>query len=106
MWWRWWWCSSAIPFAITLGLTSFSVNEDTSYSGSISATANEVVTLVYSATSQPSSGSLTLNASTGAITYLPQEDFNGTDQFQYSVTATEKTVTRNATVTYYCNAVR
>ena len=95
----------AIPFAITLGLTSFSVNEDTSYSGSISATANEVVTLVYSATSQPSSGSLTLNASTGAITYLPQEDFNGTDQFQYSVTATEKTVTRNATVTITVNAV-
>ena len=95
----------AIPFALTLGSTSFSVNEDTSYSGSISATANEVVTLAYSATSQPSSGSLTLNASTGAITYLPQEDFNGTDQFQYSVTATEKTVTRNATVTITVNAV-
>jgi hypothetical protein len=95
----------AIPFAITLGLTSFSVNEDTSYSGSISATANEVVTLVYSATSQPSSGSLTLNASTGAITYLPQEDFNGTDQFQYSVTATEKTVTRNGTVNITVNPV-
>ena len=95
----------AIPFALTLGSTSFSVNEDTSYSGSISATANEVVTLVYSATSQPSSGSLTLSTSTGAITYLPQEDFNGTDQFQYSVTATEKTVTRNATVTITVNAV-
>ena len=97
--------AAAIPFALTLGLTSFSVNEDTSYSGSISATANEVVTLAYSATSQPSSGSLTLNALTGAITYLPQEDFNGTDQFQYSVTATEKTVTRNATVTITVNAV-
>ena len=97
--------AAAIPFALTLGLTSFSVNEDTSYSGSISATANEVVTLVYSATSQPSSGSLTLSTSTGAITYLPQEDFNGTDQFQYSVTATEKTVTRNATVTITVNAV-
>ena len=97
--------AAAIPFALTIGLTSFSVNEDTSYSGSISATANEVVTLAYSATSQPSSGSLTLNASTGAITYLPQEDFNGTDQFQYSVTATEKTVTRNATVTITVNAV-
>ena len=97
--------AAAIPFALTIGLTSFSVNEDTSYSGSISATANEVVTLVYSATSQPSSGSLTLSTSTGAITYLPQEDFNGTDQFQYSVTATEKTVTRNATVTITVNAV-
>ena len=31
----------AIPFALTLGITSFSVNEDTNYSGSISATANE-----------------------------------------------------------------
>ena len=31
-----------IPFALTLGITSFSVNEDTNYSGSISASANEV----------------------------------------------------------------
>ena len=95
----------AIPFTITLGTASFSVNEDNTYTGSIAATANEVVTLTYAITTQPSSGSLTLNASTGAITYLPQEDFNGTDQFQYSVTATEKTVTRNATVTITVNAV-
>jgi hypothetical protein len=73
----------AVPFAITLGLTSFSVNEDTTYTGSISATANEVVTLTYEITSPVTSGTLTLNKATGAITYSPQTDFNGTDQFGY-----------------------
>ena len=36
---------SSIPFAITLAPNSFSVNEDNIYTGSISASANEVVTL-------------------------------------------------------------
>ena len=88
----------AVPFAITLGLTSFSVNEDTTYTGSISATANEVVTLTYEITSPVTSGTLTLNKATGAITYSPQTDFNGTDQFSYSVTASQKSVTKSATV--------
>ena len=63
-----------IPFALTLGITSFSVNEDTNYSGSISASANEVVTLTYAITAQPSSGTLSLSSS-GAISYLPNSNF-------------------------------
>ena len=86
------------PFALTLGITSFSVNEDSTYTGSISATANAVVTLTYEITSPVTSGTLTLNDATGAITYSPQTDFNGTDQFGYSVTATENSVTESATV--------
>ena len=35
----------SIPFSLTLGLTSFSVNEDETYSGTIKASANETVTL-------------------------------------------------------------
>ena len=87
----------AIPFALTLGITSFSVNEDTNYSGSISATANEVVTLTYAITAQPSSGTISLSAN-GAISYAPNINFNGQDEFSYSVTATEKNVTKSSPV--------
>ena len=87
----------AIPFALTLGITSFSVNEDTNYSGSISATANEVVTLTYAITAQPSSGTISLSAN-GAISYAPNINFNGQDEFSYSVTATEKNVTKSSMV--------
>ena len=60
----------AIPFAITLGSASFSVNEDNTYTGPIAATANEVVTLTYAITTQPSNGTLNLSTN-GDITYIP-----------------------------------
>ena len=87
----------SIPFSLTLGLTSFSVNEDETYSGTIKASANETVTLQYTITNEPSQGSLNLSTN-GDITYRPSSNYNGPDQFQYSVTAVEKSVTKNATV--------
>lgn len=87
----------SIPFSLTLGLTSFSVNEDETYSGTIKASANETVTLQYTITNEPSQGSLNLSTN-GDITYRPSANYNGPDQFQYSVTAVEKSVTKNATV--------
>ena len=48
---------------------------------------------------------LLLIRASGAITYRPQEDFNGTDEFKYSVTAAGKSVTQNATVAITVNAV-
>ena len=95
----------AIPFALSIGLTIFSINEDTTYTGSLSATANEVVTLSYAITTDPVHGVLTLNSASGDISYRPQEDFNGTDEFKYSVTAAGKSVTQNATVAITVNAV-
>ena len=86
-----------IPFQLSIGLTSFSVNEDESYSASLAATANEQVTLNYEITATTSNGSLSLGSS-GNITYQPNENFFGSDQFQYSVTAVGKNVTKNATV--------
>ena len=94
----------SIPFSLTLGFVSFSINEDETYSGSIAATANESVTLQYTITSQPSQGSLTLSTN-GDITYIPSSNYNGSDQFLYSVTAVEKSVTKNATVNITVNPV-
>ena len=94
----------AIPFSITLGLSSFSVDEDQSYTGSIAATANENVTLQYAITEEPANGSLTL-AADGNIFYSPSSNYFGSDQFKYSVTAVEKSVTENATVTITVNEV-
>ena len=102
--------SSSVPapapvaFSLTIGLTSFSVDEDTIYTGALNATANETVTLAYEITSSPSNGILTLSAN-GGITYNPNANFFGSDEFQYSVTAVEKSVTKSATVNITVNSV-
>ena len=94
-----------VPFAITLASSSsISIDEDTNYTGNVVATANEPVTLQYELTSTTTNGVLTFSES-GAITYSPNENFNGQDQFSYSVTAVEKSVTRNSTVTITINPV-
>ena len=94
----------SIPFALVIGLTSFSVDEDSSYEGSIVATANETVTLSYTISSEPTQGSLTLQSS-GSISYTPNSNFNGSDQFQYSVNVAEKNLDRSATVNITINPV-
>ena len=68
----------SVPFAISLGLTSFSLDEDSSFTGSIAATANEAVTFSYSIDSQAQNGSVTLSSTGPQITYKPNVNFNGT----------------------------
>ena len=92
-----------IPFLLTIGLTSFSVNEDETYTGSLNATTNETATLEYSITSDPSQGALQISTS-GNITYTPESNYFGTDQFQYSVRAIEKNVIKTATVNITINS--
>lgn len=87
----------SIPFAITIGLTSFTVDEDTNYSGDLNVSANETSTFSYTLTSNSVNGNLNLNSS-GSFSYQPRANFNGNDQFQISVTAVEKNVTKTATV--------
>ena len=93
-----------IPFALTLAQNSFSTDEDTIYTGSIAASANETVTLEYSLTNSTSNGTLTFSQN-GAITYSPNTNYFGQDEFTYSVTAVEKNITRSSTVTITINAV-
>ncbi|MDA9577619.1 M64 family metallo-endopeptidase [Gammaproteobacteria bacterium] len=93
-----------IAFALTLASGIFSTNEDTDLNGSIAASANESVTLTYAITSNVSSGVLTLSAG-GSIKYVPNSNFFGTDEFQYSVNVSEKNITRTATATITVNSV-
>ena len=95
---------TSTPFQLTIGLTEFTVDEDASYSASLGAIANEQVTLTYAITSTTTNGSLSLGTN-GNITYSPNENYFGSDSFQYSVTAEEKNVTENATVAITINSV-
>ena len=92
------------PFSLIIGLTSFSTDEDTIYTGSLNATTNETATLNYEITSSTSNGTLTLGTN-GGITYNPNTNFFGSDEFQYSVTAVEQSVTKSATVNITVNSV-
>ena len=93
-----------VAFALTLASGIFSTNEDTDLNGSIAASANESVTLTYAITSNVSSGVLTLSAG-GSIKYVPNSNFFGTDEFQYSVNVSEKNITRTGTATITVNSV-
>ena len=94
----------AVPFALTLAQNSFSTDEDSTYTGSLAATANESVTFEYTLTNSTSNGTLTFSQN-AAITYSPNPNYFGQDQFTYSVTAVEKNITRSSTVTITVNAV-
>ena len=86
-----------VPFSITLAPNSISINEDSTYSGSLTATANEVVTLQYTLVNSTSNGSLAFG-SDASINYEPNNNYFGQDEFTYSVTAVEKNITQTSTV--------
>ena len=94
----------SVPFALTLAQSFFSTDEDSIYTGSVAASANEPVTLEYSLTNSTSNGTLTFSQN-AAITYTPNSNYFGQDEFTYSVTAVEKNITRSSTVTITINAV-
>jgi len=92
------------PFNLEIGLTQFTLNEDTTYSNTLGATTNQTATLNYALTEDVTNGSLNFSAS-GSITYSPSANYNGSDSFKYSVTAVEQSVTKNATVTITVTSV-
>ncbi|MCT4704672.1 Ig-like domain-containing protein, partial [Enterobacteriaceae bacterium H16N7] len=59
--------------------------EDVPFTGQVTATDADGDTLGYTITTQPAHGTVTLNATTGAYTYTPTADYNGTDSFVVQV---------------------
>jgi hypothetical protein len=66
----------SVPFALTLAQSFFSTDEDSIYTGSVAASANEPVTLEYSLTNSTSNGTLTFSQN-AAITYTPNSNYFG-----------------------------
>ena len=62
---------------------SETTDEDTALTGTVSVTDADGDTLTYSVVSQPTQGTLSLDASTGAYTYTPGANFNGDDAFTF-----------------------
>ena len=60
-------------------------DEDTTKTGSLGGTDVSGRILTFTTVSTPSHGTVTINATTGAYTYTPNKDFNGTDSFAYKV---------------------
>ena len=76
--------------------------EDTAVTGTLAANDVDGDSLTFSAVTQPSHGTLSLNAITGAYTYTPAANYNGSDSFTYKVVDADggvATATVNLTVT-------
>ncbi len=63
---------------------SASGDEDHDISGQLTGTGGDVGTLAYTLDASPAHGSVTLDAA-GSWTYTPDQDFNGTDSFTFTV---------------------
>jgi VCBS repeat-containing protein len=72
------------PAPVTSGI-SITTAEDTPISGALVATDIDGDSVTFSATQNPTNGTLVLN-SNGTYTYTPNANFNGTDSFTYQVT--------------------
>ncbi len=71
--------------APTASAVSITTNEDTAKSGTLpTATDVDGDTVTYAKTSDPSHGTVTVNAN-GSYTYTPAADYNGADSFTYTV---------------------
>lgn len=95
----------AINYAPVASNATLTTNEDQQVSGNLIATDNDNEPLTYSIVTNPARGSITLtNAATGAFTYTPNANINGTDSFTFR--ASDGKVNSNvATVTITITAV-
>jgi hypothetical protein len=64
---------------------SIKTNEDTSSTGTLSGTDADGNKLTFTKVSDPSNGTVTINATTGAYTYTPNANYSGADSFSFKV---------------------
>ncbi|WP_018691178.1 Ig-like domain-containing protein [Algicola sagamiensis] len=92
-----------VNFAPVANPDTFTIQEDTTLNGS-SIIQNDVdsdgdtLSLITTPSSLPSNGTVTLT-SNGIFTYIPNQNFNGTDSFGYQVTDGVETASGTVTVT-------
>lgn len=64
---------------------SASTNEDTAKTGTLAGTDADGNTLTFSKATDPTHGTVTVNAATGEYTYTPAANYNGSDSFTFKV---------------------
>ena len=77
--------STGSSIVFTLESLSFSVNEDQTYNGQLSASSNPATSLIFEITYQPNNGVVSLNTSSGAFSFTPSNNFVGNDEFSFRV---------------------
>ena len=83
---------------------SVSTDEDTQYSGTLSASDGDDDALTYSVVTDPSNGTLSItNTSTGDYTYDPTANYHGSDSFTFS--ASDGALSDTSTVVVTINSV-
>ena len=70
------------PIATSATITT---NEDTSKSGTLTGTDADSNTLTFSKVTDPSHGTVSIDATTGAYTYTPADNYSGSDSFTFTV---------------------
>ncbi|KPA19558.1 transmembrane protein [Candidatus Magnetomorum sp. HK-1] len=66
--------------------SNVSIDEDQRFEGSLSASdPNEDDVLIFAITTQAENGTINLNSQTGEFFYQPKQNYNGSDQFEFTV---------------------
>ncbi len=95
---------NAVNDTPTANADSFSTNQDTAYSGNLSASDADGDALTYSKVADPSHGTVTVTGATGAFIYTPTASYTGSDSFTFTVSDGLATSTA-ATISIQVNAV-
>ena len=96
--------STSTSIVFSTSPLSFSVNEDESYSGQLTASVNSNIAFSYSISRQPDNGSVNLDSSSGSFTYIPRTNFHGSDSFLFRVSA-QNTTSVDEEVTILINPI-
>ena len=89
---------TAVNDAPVASADTVTTNEDTDYSGILSASDVDGDSLTYIILTNPSNGNATItNSSSGAYTYSPTANYNGSDSFMF--TASDSSLSDTATIT-------